>query len=90
MYRPELGGTPLAWDAARFLLLDPPLPLAARPGYGMLAAAAVASMPGWARRELRLPRVPLLDRVVADPLGKVATATIRWAMVPPGLEHRAA
>ena len=80
----------MAWDAARFLLLNPPLPLPARPGYGMLAAAAVSSMPGWARRELRLPRLPLLDRAVGDPLGKVATATIRWAMVPPGRETRAA
>jgi uncharacterized protein (DUF2236 family) len=90
VYRPELGGTQLAWDAAKFLLLDPPLPLPARPGYGMLAAAAVASLPRWARRELRLPRVPLLDWAVAEPMGKVATATIRWAMVPPGRESRAA
>ncbi len=90
VYRPELGGTPLAWDAAKFLLLDPPLPLPARPGYGMLATAAVSSLPGWARRELRLPSVPLFDRAVAAPMGKVATATIRWALVPPGQESRAA
>lgn len=90
VYRPELGGSPLAWDAARFLLLNPPLPLPARPGYGMLAAAAVSSLPGWARRELRLPRLPLVDTLVSDPLGKVATATIRWAMVPPGRETRTA
>lgn len=84
IYRPELLGTTLAREAAKFLLLNPPLPIPARPGYGMLAAAAVSSMPGWARRELRLPRVPVLDRLVGDALGKVATATIRWAMVPPG------
>lgn len=90
VYRPELGGSPLAWDAAKFLLLNPPLPLPARPGYGMLAAAAVSSLPAWARRELRLPRIPLLDRAVADPMGKVATATIRWAMVPPGRESQPA
>ncbi len=90
VYRPELGGSPLAWDAAKFLLLEPPLPLAARPGYGMLAAAAVSSMPAWARRELRLPRVPLLDRAVGEPMGRLATATIRWAMVPPGRETQAA
>ena len=79
-FRPELGGTPLARDAARFLLLNPPLPIAVRPGYGMLAAAAVASLPRWARRELRLPRLPVLDRVVGETLGRIATTTIRWAM----------
>ncbi len=89
-YRPELGGTPLARDAAKFLLFNPPLPVPARPGYGMLAAAAVSTLPGWARRELGLPRLPLLDRAVGDPLGRVATAAIRWAMVPPGLETEAA
>ncbi|MEP6981257.1 MAG: oxygenase MpaB family protein [Nakamurella sp.] len=90
VYRPELGASPLAWDAAKLLLLEPPLPLAARPGYGMLAAAAVSTMPAWARRELRLPRVPLLDWAVGEPLGKIATSTIRWAMVPPGRETQAA
>ena len=79
-YRPELAGTTLAHDAARFLLLSPPLPLAARPGYGMLAAAAVSSLPGWARRELGLPRLPVVDRVVGETLGHIATTTIRWAM----------
>ena len=90
MYRPELLGTTLARDAAKFLLLNPPLPIPARPGYGMLAAGAVSTMPGWARRELGLPRVPVLDRVVGDALGLAATKTIRWAMVPPGVRAAAA
>jgi len=41
----------------RFLLLNPPLPLVARPPYGVLAAAAVSLLPGWARRPLHLPRL---------------------------------
>ncbi len=85
-YRPELVGNTLAWDAAKFLLLSPPLPLPARPGYGMLAAAAVSSLPGWARRELRLPRLPVVDEVLGAALGRLATGAIRWAMVPPGRE----
>lgn len=79
-YRPDLGGTAAAFDAAKFLLLTPPLPLAARPGYGMLAAAAVSTLPTWARRELKLPQIPLADRAIGAGLGQVATSTIRWAM----------
>lgn len=44
-YRPELEGTSAARDAARFLLLHPPLPWIARPGYGALAGAGVALLP---------------------------------------------
>src|SRR4051812_42564481 len=40
-YRPELRATSEARAAARFLLLQPPLPLAVRPLYGGLAANAV-------------------------------------------------
>jgi len=82
-YRAELHGTDEARDAARFLLLTPPLPLAARPGYTALAGAAVALLPGWARRPLRLPHLPLTERVVNLPVGDAATALIRWAMAAP-------
>ncbi len=82
-YRTELRGTQEARDAARFLLFTPPLPLAARPGYAALAGAAVALLPGWARRPLRLPHLPLTERVVNLPVGDAATALIRWAMAAP-------
>ncbi len=48
-YRSELRGTSEARDAARYLLLQPPLPYAARPAYGLIAGAAVALMPAWTR-----------------------------------------
>ena len=90
-YRPELAGTPQAREAARFLLVHPPLPLAARPGYAALAAGAVAMLPRWARTPLRLPHLPLTDRVVGRPLGGAATAIVRWAMAhPDDVRHRAA
>ncbi len=82
-YRPELRATPEARSAARFLLLRPPLPLAARPFYGVLAAAAVASLPPWARGLLRLPRVPVVEDLTVVPAGDVLTRTIRWALTPP-------
>jgi uncharacterized protein (DUF2236 family) len=82
-YRPELTSTPAAREAARFLLVHPPLPLAARPGYTALAAGAVAMLPRWARLPLRLPWLPVTERVVGRPLGGAATAVVRWAMSPP-------
>jgi uncharacterized protein (DUF2236 family) len=79
-YRPELQGTPAARRTARFLLLNPPLPVLARAPYGGLAASAVAMMPLWARRKLRLPYLPLTERVLVQTTGTALTRTIRWAM----------
>ncbi len=82
-YRPELEGTAAARDAARFLLLHPPLPWSARPGYGALAGAAVALLPVWARQKLALPYLPVTERVIALPVGGAATSVIRWALKQP-------
>jgi uncharacterized protein (DUF2236 family) len=86
-YRPELAGTPAARDAARFLLLHPPLPWSARLGYGALAGAAVAMLPTWARQQLALPSLPLAERAIALPLGGAATSVIRWALHHPHEPH---
>lgn len=83
-YRPEMETTPAAREAARFLLLSPPLPWSARPGYGAIAAGGVALMPAWARQMLGLPVPEIVARWVAQPLGQVGTSTVRWAMA--GLE----
>ena len=83
-FRPELAGTPDARDTARYLLFTPPLPLIARPGYGLIAGAAIGTLPGWARRMLRLPPpVPVADRVVGSLVGQIATRTMRWAITAP-------
>lgn len=82
-YRPELHGGPEARATARFLLLTPPLPVAARPGYAALAGAAVALLPGWARRPLLLPHLPVTERLITVPIGTAATSVIRWAMAAP-------
>jgi uncharacterized protein (DUF2236 family) len=82
-YRPELTASPAARETARFLLLHPPLPVLARAPYGVLAATAVSMMPRWARRELRLPYLPLTEAVAVRAAGTLATRTIRWAMTPP-------
>lgn len=82
-FRPELASTPASRDVARFLVLNPPLPLAARPGYSMLMAGAVASLPGWARRELRLPPRFVAWDWPSQQLGTVGAGVVRWAMADP-------
>ncbi|MFI8164770.1 oxygenase MpaB family protein [Streptomyces sp. NPDC085931] len=81
-YRPELRATPEARAAARFLLFQPPLPLAVRPFYGGLVANAVTLLPPWARGMLWLPRVPVVETLAVRPAGQALTRTIRWAMTP--------
>jgi uncharacterized protein (DUF2236 family) len=78
-YRPELRGTAQSRAAARFLLLNPPLPVIARAPYGLLAAAATSLLPGWARRPLYLPRLPLTEAALVRPAGHAVIHGIRWA-----------
>jgi uncharacterized protein (DUF2236 family) len=82
-FRAELAATAQARDAARFLLLNPPLPAIARPPYGVLAAAAVSLLPGWARRHLWLPRLPVTEAAVVRPAGRAMTHAIRWVTTAP-------
>lgn len=79
-YRPELRSTAAARDAARFLLLTPPLPLPARAPYGALAATSVAMLPAWARKPLWLPYFPPLEATVVRMSGRVLVGGIRWAL----------
>jgi len=82
-YRPELVSTPQAFEAARFLLLHPPLAWTNRAGYTALAGGAVALLPMWAKEMLRLPVLPITERVVGAPLAGLAVRTVRWALSDP-------
>ena len=87
-YRPELEATAAARDAARFLLLDPPLPWVARPGYGLIAGGGVALLPGGARRARGLPvEGPLAT--LASGAGHLGTGAVRWAMAGVAEERQA-
>jgi uncharacterized protein (DUF2236 family) len=81
-YRPELRGTREARDAARFMLLQPPIPLAARGPYAVLGATAVALLPWWAKLMLGVPPLPVTETVVIRPAGWALVATMRWALTP--------
>jgi len=79
-YRPELRSSPAAREAAALLLRDPPLTGPARLGYAVLAAGAVSILPSWARATLRLPILPMADRLLIRPVTRSALATLRWAL----------
>jgi uncharacterized protein (DUF2236 family) len=79
-FRPELRGTPEARDAARYLLLQPPMHPAIRPMYTLLGSAAVALLPRWARWPLRVPSMPIVEAVAVRPAGEVLVRGLRWAL----------
>ena len=81
-FRPELRGTRQAREAARFLLIEPPLPLAARAPYAVLAASAVSLLPAWTRWPLRLPLLPFSETMLVRPAGQAITQLIRWSLTP--------
>jgi len=73
-YRPELRVSPQARDTIAFLLHQPPLPWALRPGYRGLTSCAVTTMPDWAQ-----------DMIGWHPrggrrAGRLATRAIRWSL----------
>ncbi len=79
-YRGELHSTEAAREAARFLLVTPPLPVLARAPYGILAATSVSMLPAWARLPLRLPYLPPLEATAIRVAGTVMVGGIRWAL----------
>jgi hypothetical protein len=48
--------------------------------YAVLAAAAVALLPAWARYPLWLPRLPVAERTVVRMGGTALVGGIRWAL----------
>jgi uncharacterized protein (DUF2236 family) len=90
-FGPELESSAGARDVARFLISEPPLPWAARPGFWLLVSGALEMLPPHARDllDLHLPRAlrpleePLL-RYAAGPLGALGTAAVGWALGDPG------
>ncbi|PWD52391.1 DUF2236 domain-containing protein [Serinibacter arcticus] len=85
-YRSELAASEAARDTAHFLLREPPLPVASRQGYRLVAAGAIGLLPAWTRSELEVggPRGDGLRRVS----GAVATRTIRWGLASVGSRGR--
>lgn len=81
-YRPDLASTPAARSTARYLLVHPPVPVALRGPYAVMAAAAVGLLPWWARLPLRVPYLPLAEATVVRAGGLAFTEGVRWVMRP--------
>lgn len=80
-YRPELAHTPESEDIARFLL-SAPGPLFAKGPYALIFAAALGSLPVWARNMLLLPMLPGTEPLLVRPAAQLMTKTLRWALTP--------
>ena len=65
------------------MLLSAPVPVVARLGYGVLAAAAVGLLPRWSRWPLRLPYLPIAEATMVRAAGQAVTQGIRWATSAP-------
>ena len=78
--RSELESTPAARRSVRFLAAPPDLPLLGRAPYALIFAAAVASLPGYAQRMLRLPVPPVLEPLVIRPTALALTRSLGWFM----------
>jgi uncharacterized protein (DUF2236 family) len=78
-FRSECAYTDQAKETVRFLLV-PPVPLVTLGGYGVIAAAAIAALPDWARSMLRLPLLPGTDTMAIRPAAVALTRTVGWFM----------
>ena len=79
---PELRSTPESRDAVRYLTLTPPLTFPANGAYFALVSATVATLPAWTRPLLRLPLLPVTERLALRPLGIGVTNAFRWVTAP--------
>lgn len=79
-YRPLARMTDEARETTELLLRDPPLRGAERVGYASMAAGAISTLPAWARVELRLPTLPIAERLIARPVTRTTLHGLRWAM----------
>lgn len=78
-YREEHHIGSQARDTVRFLAF-PPLPLATRPTYALVFAAAASMLPREARWKLRLPVAPLTEPLAIRPAATALMRTLGWAL----------
>ena len=81
-YRPELSLSRHARAVRNFVLVGVRRTPHEAAAYGILSAAAQGVLPRWARHQLRLPSIPLADRLAVQPAATFLTGALRW-VVPP-------
>ncbi|MEM8922792.1 MAG: oxygenase MpaB family protein [Actinomycetota bacterium] len=78
-YRAECVYGRQAKEAMRFLMA-PPLPLATRGPYSVIAAGSIALLPRWARRMMWIPLAPGVDTLAIRPAATALTRGLGWMM----------
>ena len=56
------------------------MPLPARAPYAVIAPAAVGLLPGFVRRDLRIPTLPAFEPLVVRPAAFALIRTLDWFM----------
>ncbi len=80
--RPELYAGAQALEGRDFLLRGVARKPEDRAVYAVIVLGAISLLPSWAKQELRLLRVPLLDALAVVPLTRTVSAGLRWAVTP--------
>jgi uncharacterized protein (DUF2236 family) len=78
-FRPETKADRQARETWKFLLA-PPLPVLALAPYGILAAAAVTSLPDWVLKDLKIPIPRGLEHLAVRPAAIALTKGLGWLM----------
>jgi uncharacterized protein (DUF2236 family) len=77
-----LKATPEAKDTVKWLL-SVRVDTATRAPYAVIAAAALGSLPTWVRLQLRMPVLPIADRLAVRPAATGLIRTFGWALTAP-------
>jgi uncharacterized protein (DUF2236 family) len=78
----EMRATPEARDTVRWLL-GVKVSVATRAPYALIAGAAMNTLPAWVRLQLRLPILPVSDRLAVRPATTAVLRTFGWALSAP-------
>ena len=81
-FRPECRYDDQAKETMRFLI-SPPVPLAVKGPYSLMAVAAIGLLPRWAQHMLRLPVPPGVEPLAIRPTVTVMARAAGWFMSGP-------
>ncbi len=82
-YRPECNYGKQASQAVKFLLAPSVVPLAFKPAYLGVSAAALSLLPRWAIEMLMLPVPPVVTPLVIKPAASKLAELLRWFAIDP-------
>ncbi len=82
-FRPQLRLTAEARTARNFVLRGVGRWPHEVTTYSLLVGAATGIMPAWTRRQLRLPSLPVGDRLAVRPTVRTLSMALRWVVGPP-------